>query len=335
MFASASTSAATISVEFLDRLRRSLGDRFEDHPQGWDIERISKRGLAGYERCVFRASNRETGQRLAIKANSSPGTNRQQYKALCNLRQRTSDCVTPFYLARDGRFFVMEWIDAPPLLKRLHVAHPEREQALVRAGAWLARLQSATADQVPAGSRIHRVRLLAWFSRGQLGRAAAGLAARMRRVPLRTGPVAMLHGDFQPGNLFDTGDRLLAFDRQSDRHGVRFFDAAWFLSHLSDARDRLAGKKQPWPGDPETDRRAFFEGYGPLQEEQLALFDLVEDLVLFSRWRYLTRRKNHRLDEQVRMRGLLGSDRPAFRPGRLVGQSSGGVFWTEKSADLG
>lgn len=331
--ACASRPAPPESADFVERLRYSLGRRFGD-PEGWEIERVSKHGPPGRERNVFFARNLDSGQRLAVKANSKPTANRQQYRALCNLRRHTRDCVTPLYLARDSRFFVMEWIDAPALLKQLHVSGLEREQALARAGAWLARLQSATSERPPAGSRLHKVRLLTLFSRGPLRCAAANLAARMRCVPLQSGPVAMLHGDFQPGNLFDLGDRLVAFDRQSDRHGVSFFDAAWFLSHLSDTRDRLIRKKQPWPGELDADRRAFFEGYGPLDEDKLALFDLVEDLVLFSRWRYLLRRNNHRLDEQVRLRGLLDADQPASRPGRLVVRSSGGGLWSKEPAPI-
>lgn len=314
------------SARFVEQLRSSIGGRF-GNAGGWEVEPISHRGPPGRERRVFRAHDPATGRSLAVKANALHLVNLRQYRALRSLRLHVEDCVTPFYIDPRWRFFVMEWVDAPPLLQRLHEEGPGRDEALSRAGRWLAHLHEVTARRPSPGNWCHSMRLLIPYGTGPLRRAAGGLFARMRRISLGSGPTAMIHGDFQPGNLFDLGDRLVAFDRQSDRHGTVFFDVAWFLSHLADGRARAAQRGRPWPGEAEADRRAFLGGYGPVAEADLARFDLVEDLVLFRRWRYLIRRGNHRLDEQVRMRGLLDSEAPASRPGRLVA-APGGATWT-------
>lgn len=312
--------------EFEELLVHWLGEQYGD-PGCWTVQKVSERGRAEDARRLFRAERRDPELNLAIKANADRAGNRRQFQALRNLSQAIEDCVAPIALGPDDRFFAMAWVDAPLLDTRMD--GPGRAAALTRAGGWLARLQAATAGRPPRGSTLHSLRQP---PRREGTRAVAErLRARMRQLPTRSGPTVMLHGDFHPGNLFDAEGGVLAFDRKFDRHGLPYTDAARFLISVADLRDRAAREDRRWSGDAEADRRRFFDGWGPLQERELPLFDLVEDVALFNRWDRLAQRGDDRLYGQVLARGLLDGATGISRPGRLVLQGSG-PQWTSAPA---
>ncbi|WP_161555710.1 phosphotransferase [Mangrovicoccus ximenensis] len=156
--------------------------------------------------------------------------------------------------------------------------------------------------------------------------------ARLRRRRLRAagaaGPATLLHGDFHAGNLFVRDGRMLGFDREYDVHGPAHHDLAKFLVDLGMRRAEAEAEGTPWDGDADTDRRCFFEGYGRLDPETVAAFDLAEDLVAFRLWnRGIKRRGSSVLDGMMRARGLVG-DAAGPRPGRLVAGLNG-AEWTD------
>ena len=314
--------------ELVDRIRSSLSGRYSAE-DSWSIKMIHEKRLTGRQHRLFRARDRETGRTIAIKADSVTRRNREQYGALRSLRQKTEACVSPLYLAHDDRFFAMEWIEAPLLVHELH--GPARHEALALAGDWLARLQSATMRSPIFCMRRHKLRLSDGKEDAAAQRAFRGILTRMKRVSRRLRRVSMLRGDFHPANLFYTGAGILAFDRQFDKYGPPFYDVATFLLDVELIRQIAEKSGSPHPGDIEADRQAFFDGYGPLQERDLALYDLVEDVVLSQKWRNDRLRGKNWRDDLMKARGLLELDDRRTRPGRPVAAPAG-THWTQEPA---
>ncbi|WP_161470979.1 phosphotransferase family protein [Tropicimonas marinistellae] len=231
--------------------------------------------------------------------------NEQHFIAFSELRSFTSHCVSTRHMPEDHSFFVMDWIDAPTLNRRLRPAELKRQKALTMAGAWLSRLQKTSLERaIPASSAHFRIRPPHVY-RGIVGTVAKRLRRRVRALSPLTGPVVLLHGDFHPGNVFVKGTKLLAFDRLFNKHGIAYFDAAWFLCHLALMRERALEKERPWSGDHEADRRYFFQGYGAIGEKELPTFDLVEDIALIKMWQSRIVAGNQRANGLVRSYGLL------------------------------
>lgn len=314
--------------KIISRLRKALGRQFGD-ADGWAITVARKFGAAsGRKRSIFRAHNATLGRTVALKAHSSRSRNWTEFRALQSLHRHTGDCVSPIFLDPGARFYAMDWIDAPLLSKQMN--GPERQTSLILAGKWLAHLHTAR-DRIPFLKRTVKFLHLPIWDRHRLVREVASkLRQRMRHVNVSSGPVAMLHGDIHLGNLFGTGERVVAFDREFDCYGLTFLDVAKILNDMADRRDQAAEQDLPWPDDAEIDRRLFFEGYGPLKEEDLPLFDLTEDLALFKKWRRKIRRGDNRYTNELGARGLLEGYGQTARPGRLVaGSGARGDYWSQ------
>jgi Ser/Thr protein kinase RdoA (MazF antagonist) len=311
-------------LDLAANIARSLGDIL-GHPGPWLVRSVEQRGCSGPRSLILHGYNSATGQSVAIKANSEVHRNREQFAALRSLRAHTEECVAPVALSEDGRFFVMDWVDAPLLSDTLGTHAAGRRTAIIAAASWLAKLHSVTLRRVSApGSRSLDVFRLPCVDPARVGMTAISASERLRarvsrcKRQARAGPVVMLHSDFKPENLFSKDGRVIAFDRQFNCHGIAFLDVAHFLSCLAQLRDAAAADGNPWDGDAESDRRHFFEGYGPLKWRDLELFDLVEDVLLFRRWYPFAIRGLPHLDRQMQARGLLEQMVPKRRPGRLA-----------------
>ena len=312
--------------EFAEHVCRSLGD-LDGYAGIWQVTRAFTREHPKDERIVLRCENSETGQSVAVKANKTRKQNRQQALALTELGTVTPDCLTVRHMPEDHSFFVMDWIGAPLLNRPLRGEEPRRKKAITMAGAWLSKMQSASvARGVPASSKPFGIRPPHVYHG-----PAAGIARRLRRRLRAMGPlngsVVMLHGDFHPGNLFFRDKRLLAFDRLFNKHGGAHFDAAWFLCHLALQRENSQEKGRPWPGDHDTDRRYFFDGYGAIKSQELASFDVVEDVALTKIWKARLAAKSTQADGLVEAFGLLEPETSRHRPGRLVATDNGDAAW--------
>lgn len=313
--------------------RRALGQHF-GLSDGWIIDVLLRKGpKKGGRPSHLKATHPSLAQVVVIKMNTDHARNVLEFKALQTLHQVTGACAAPLFIDDAGNFFGLEWIDAPTVLDQ--ISGPEHGAALARTGAWLARLHSVESRE-PFLVRKRSLLHLGYFEqRGAVAVATARLRACRRHARVSAGPIALLHGDFHAGNVFDLGDRVLAIDRVADFYGPAFQDVARFLSDLESRRELAALEGQPWPFDADTDRRHFFEGYGPIQEAQLALFDLVEDMAFFRLWRRSRQRGNVELADQMRARGLLGpldKTGQVARPGRLVAATSGDTRWTQEPA---
>ena len=289
-----------------DELRRSLADWY-GNPGNWTVELVSEKGT-GNRRRLFRADDRSSGKSLAIKVNHAPQRNREQFKALVALHRQTSASVRPLWIAHDDAFFVMEWIDSPLLEKKL--AGLKRSAWIRRAGEWLSRLHRSTAGGSEPIVAREVLQVAEDGDDGTVSAVAAKLDARLQRLDPPACQLSMLHGDFTPRNIFCTSDGLLAFDAQRYVRGLPHLDVARFLVSLAVRRKRAAQSLRPWLGSAEKDRTLFFEGYGPLRDEHLELYGLIEDIELLQRWR--SRRQTEMdgrvcriLEAELRMRGLL------------------------------
>lgn len=269
-----------------DELAAGIGAalrRISDGSGAWALRCVYRnRTGTGLDR-VFCATQHGTGRRLAVKCNADPQRNRLQFEALAHLRKAMPDCVAPLWLAPDAGFYVMEWIAAPHLLRRMQDA--DRLQAIAGAARWLRGLHDRTAErwrrrddaieceqllppQPCPGHETVRLRLEDW----------------RRSLRSRRGRRALLHTDFQLHNLFDSGGRIIAFDPVSRRMGYVGFDLARFLIGAEMFRGLAAIGGRPWPGDAATDRRVFLEAYGGVPSASPGLFDFVEALQAARLW---------------------------------------------------
>ena len=292
----------------------------------WRLEAASGAGDPGVSgRRVLKAVNPETGHAVTVKIHGSRLRCLSEFLAMRRLHRLTRACVAPLMIARDARFVVSEWIDAP-LVSDLYPTSA-RAAALQDVGAWLRRLHAQARRGKPRLTATYRLRIAAPDSEGEVAQAVARLTEREERVTQSSSAVTMLHGDCHGGNFFAEGRRLLAFDRERDLFGIGFIDVAKFLIDLELRRDRAARAGRPWDGDADEDRRSFFAGYGPVAPEDLALFDFIEDAMAFRLWKAAADRL-HVLQRAMRGRALLDGDGATMRPGRLVGPSPNACAWT-------
>ncbi|WP_138471418.1 phosphotransferase enzyme family protein [Poseidonocella sp. HB161398] len=281
----------------------------------WRFEIGRLVGAGGGRMRVILHASREGGPDLAIKSHASRWRNIGEYRALAAMAAASEDSVQPVHLDPLGRFFAIEWIEGPRLSQLL--GRPGREDWLARTGAWLAELHRAGGRRPLIRRGPVRVALPRSAGEDAIGEAVRRLRQR-RQGTGGTGPSRFLHGDFHADNLFLRDGRLLGFDREYEVYGPVEHDLARFLVDLALRREGAAAEGAPWDGDSETDRQAFFDGYGALEPETVASFDLTEDLMLFRHWRRGIRRGSQSLlDGMMRARGLLG-EAAGPRPGRLV-----------------
>ena len=298
---------------------------------GWALDQLYAKTMQHGISRVFRAHQVTRGRTVAVKANPLGEQNVRQFRAMVRMTEVTLDCVKPLFLDVDHRYFAMEWHDAPLLVDGMEGS--DRLRLVERAGAWLRSLHTETSAGDGVDPMLAAQRLMPPATCPGHRRVRVRLRERRTELGNLTAPLAMLHTDFQLHNLFDTGDRLLAFDRVDDRIGATYFDVARFLIGCGVYRARAARAGGPWPDSDTMDRRAFFRGYGPIDHARLGIYDVVEDLVLARLWLIFAsrievsddfRERAELLDGMMRERGLLGESAPA-RPLRCVSSESGVV----------
>ena len=310
--------------------RKALGARYGD-PDGWAFELVSRGG----GRSVLSASQKSSGRRVAVKFNGSNQKNREQFRALDGMHRAGVDCVRPLFFDDEGRFLVLEWVDAPLLIQEL--ASPQRNALILKSGQWLARLQQSTVGSAKLLSKVRSMRIPKSDGDETIAEASARLKKRMKRANLPRKELVKLHGDFHVENVFCAPDRLPVFDPHFDGYGNPFEDAARFLLSLALSRQVAAEAGRPWPGDAEMDRWSFFGGYGALRNEHIGLYDLIEDYIYFTTWlRHRRRRPDcarcRFLERELKVRGVLDSANTGPRPGRLAVGPGGTPIWTRESA---
>ncbi len=310
----------------VDSARKHL-DATYDGRGCWDLKVIAQRGSKDLRRVVLRAQNLKTDYTLALKINVDQDVNHKEFTALKEMHAETRDSVTPVFICEDNRFFLLEWVTGPELSNL--VSGEDRSALLKRAGRWLADLQARTRGR-PATLAAKIVTRLPHYFDDILGaEIARNLRARTTAIKLDEFSTAMIHGDYSVRNIFDSGDRLIVFDRKYDGYGPVVYDALFFLSQLEEQRDLAASNGEPWSGDADADRRDFFEGYGPMPIQDVAVFDILEDLVVAKRWH-----RRHQdygetvLNRQMENCGLLTTDIVRKRPGRLVLKEDGATEWS-------
>ncbi|MFD1344369.1 hypothetical protein [Litorisediminicola beolgyonensis] len=285
------------------------------------FEEVYSKPVRGGVVRVFRAEI--GGEALAIKSDPRPEIVTEQYRALERLRAVTGDCVVPRGLCPEGRFLATGWIDAPLLSDRMSDLSG-RAARLTRAGRWLRRLHHRTRRGRGGDLWQRRGRLLPPDPCAGRDRLEATLHARHGGLARAQAPVAMLHSDFQAHNLFDLGERVVAFDRHSDREGHVYFDTARFLTGLSLRRRLAEAGEQPWPGTEAGDRRSFLAAYGPIPARDRALSVFVEDLVLARLWALFAARAHLGARFEAR-RAVLAGLLAERGLGEASGHASGGA----------
>ncbi len=303
-----------------EMLRRSLCAHFGG-TDNWQFETVADPSGSKYRLCILRATNADTGRDVAIKANTGCDRNEEQFRALEAFYNEGVDSIRPFYIDSSKLFFVMEWVDAPLLAQQLGGTH--HEELIAEAGRWLSKMQSLTANNTLDASKIRKPKLRRLRGDPNVQKLHKTLSKRLGDPKVLQNKPVRLHGDFTIFNVFSTHKRLLGFDAQVDAYGIRFHDASRFLLSLARARHDASHAGNGWPGSAEQDRQSFFIGYGSILEEDLWLFDLMEDCMYFNSWRRLRSRKGNAasiqyFDQELGNRGLLGDEGNTTRPGRLV-----------------
>lgn len=287
---------------------------------------------------VVMARNSSSRQRVAIKAFKWKKRNRDQFNAMKALHETGVDCVKPLYIDHRDRFFVMEWVDAPLLGDQLAGDH--HNDLIFRSGQWLAKMQEATVRQTRPRSKVRKIRMPRTSGDEIAEGVLANLKTRMKHSDFQRLGCVRVHGDIHTNNYFVIPDGVMAFDAQYDSFGNSFQDPAQFLFRLAIYRRNANDTRRPWPGSSETDRKSFFEGYGPIQQQHLWMFDLMEDYYFCNKWCSLRKRKRDDprydfLETELERRGLIGANKPTSRPGRLsVGPNDSTPYWTCETAPL-
>lgn len=291
----------------------------------WDVELVKSVGPVGRQRQIMRADNHKTGQSIGLKTNSSARQTKAEFDALWAMKNTVSDSVTPLHLDPEGQFFALEWVDAPVLNERIRSG--DRAAATREAGEWLARLHNASRGMDVDNGQKREISLPFWTGFGPVGRARRRMRRRLGQLTIPPKSSVLLHGDFHPGNLFDTPDGLIGFDRSANLVGLPYFDVAKYLIFIHSLRalEKRTGVKVA--GSEAGDRKAFFEGYGPIPVADLPLYDLVEDTILFRKWRSAFTSGSDRYDLEMQNRGLFGPKKPEIRPLRLVSRGAGETEW--------
>lgn len=310
------------------RLRSWLASRY-GQALDWNIDLIRTGGRSGRTRRIMRARSAD-GQAIALKSHDSRLRNRTEFHALRKLHDATSDSILPIYLAKDCKYYTMEWVDGPLMSQSLGRA--DHGQRIAQTGTWLARLHTHRFPRPLFETHLPNLRLPWRPGTDAVGQASARLKQQLRMVSMSSGPRAVLHGDFHAGNLFVLPDRVMVFDREEDCFGLTFLDVARFLVDLAQRRRDAGIEGLTWDGNDDTDRRMFFDAYGPIKSRDLALYDTVEDALAFRSWRRQMRKGRDDQTADMQARGLLGDASPLSRPARLVAKPDGSVVWTQASA---
>ncbi|HVR43502.1 MAG TPA: glycosyltransferase [Thermoanaerobaculia bacterium] len=210
-------------------------------------------------------------------------------------------------LDRSAAIVVMERARGTPMDVLIRRARKGSRPAIDRllaaaagAGAWIAALQRTGGED--GGPLLERLagRAEALASSGKIARGFAGLARRrIERLATRLASSPRRgvahHGDFWPGNVFFSPDRVEVIDLEGFRFGLPAEDLAWFLVH---ARLYLAFRH------PELLRRVergLLEGYGaPIDRYELGLARLACALELLA-----SGPRDHPIARRVLRRAIL------------------------------
>ena len=314
-----------------EMLRRSLCAHFGG-TNSWQFETVADPSGSKYRLCILRAINADSGRDVAIKANTGRDRNEEQFNALEAFYNDGVESVRPFYIDSSKLFFVMEWVDAPLLAQQLGGTH--HEELIAKAGRWLSKMQNLTENNTIDASNIRKPKLKRLRGDQAVQKLYKTLNKSLGDPKVLQKTPARLHGDFIITNVFLSRNRLLGFDAQVDAYGIPFHDASRFLLSLARARHDASHAGNSWQGSAEQDRQSFFDGYGAIHEEDLWLFDLLEDGMYFNSWRRLRSRNVDTagiqyFDQELGKRGLLGDRGETTRPGRLVKNSENNQeIWT-------
>ena len=174
--------------------------------------------------------------------------------------------------------------------------------ALRRAGMWLRVMQSHTKSDDDGRHVLTAVVVLALrdldlaaAADSAVRRRRDGLIERLRtlegKLAERPLPLVGHHGDYAPDNIFIGERRVDVIDFSNYREGLPLGDVAQLLVHLELCGFAL---RRHLPRL----RRAFLDGYGPVDEEQLQLVMLTKTLQTLARAGTADRRRRavlHRL----------------------------------------
>jgi colanic acid/amylovoran biosynthesis glycosyltransferase len=178
------------------------------------------------------------------------------------------------------------------LILQLRRSAPERLTEPVRyAGAWLRELQKATSGDASGDDRlalllddaIRDLELAAAadpplrLQRPAIERKMHAIASAVASTPLR---LAGAHGDYWPGNLFASENRIEVIDFEGYGEGLPLEDVAYFMIHLELYFSR-PGIRRPLPRL----TAAFIEEYGEgrrVDDELLKLMTAIKALRILS-----------------------------------------------------
>jgi tRNA A-37 threonylcarbamoyl transferase component Bud32 len=269
--------------------------RFHERRDSYVAEVAITDGIVVREVVVKQQRPRKTESRQAIERA------RTEHEALSLLRCMTDDassagitCAVPRVLAFDEprAALVLERARGRSLERTVRMARlrvGKKPAALVgRAGTWLAWMQNCTRSKDDGRHiltalvvlALHDVELGAagdTFVRRQRARILERLRALEYRVAATDLPLVGHHGDYWPGNVFVSDDRVDVIDFEGYRQGLALEDVAQFLLHLE------LYFAYPLMGRPlSVLRDAFLDGYrdagGVIDAEGLKLFTLAAAL---------------------------------------------------------
>ncbi len=300
---SLSKSPETVPNELEMALRISLGARLGD-PDNWVFQTVSRKN----NRSVLQVTQKSSGRRFALKFNDSRRKCRDQFRALEAMGKAGLSCVRPLFFDSKGKYLLMDWVDAPLLVKELETER--RESLLYNSGRWLADLQRTTVGSAGLFSRTHRLQVPKIDGSEAIKEAATRLKRRSFEVKSPRRRLVRLHGDYHVRNAFCTSDRLIVFDPQVDSFGHPFVDVARFLVSAALHRHVAEEVGQRWPGDAKTDRLLFLRGYGAVNSETSKECDFFEDYTYLSVLLRIRRRAPNSLrcrflEQELRARGVL------------------------------
>ena len=217
---------------------------------------------------------------LSFEGQSAPPAERarQEFEVLCRLQGVFSgqpEVAVPRPLQVDGDTVVMEPCPGTRLDELLRQARwarrDEQRAALVagvrRAGLWLHVFQKTTPRQGSTGDVVERIAAAARadLMAGAVGAPGGSLARRLahrvdsleHRASASAVPLVARHGDFWPGNVLASQDRVYVIDHEAFGEGLPAEDLAVFLvqTELYCSYPGLAGTRAAL-------RAAFLDGYG-------------------------------------------------------------------------
>ena len=242
-----------VQIESLQYLhRRAVGVRETQHRRDSHVMRVmAASGHVTHDYIVK--------SQLSRSGESRPGLERarHEYEKLVHLQDRFSSCdggefgvPAPLdFVEKTGTLLMRpcagESLEALVRETRYSLDLRRRVRlldAVRRSGSWLRLFQHLTSGEAPARPVMRSLSARAETDLASLERDVLSLrsyleirsrvAALSERVRFGAGSVVGHHGDFWPGNIFVTADKVQVIDFEGSREGHPFEDVAWFLTHL-------------------------------------------------------------------------------------------------------